>query len=333
MAPETTKTKRKSVYCVWFSGSSLICIIGTDKKVAFADDKPSRPSKKAKTTPNAAEPEDKLPAAKARESRKRAADFFDDTADKSASKEVAGAPVKAKKIKTTKNADVAASLTPKTKEPKTPKVAKEAPAKSKGSNEAISEIEDTKEAPVKSKKVKAVQAPEEFQTAPAKSKKVKIAPAADKEEPIKATFLKPKTAKDVNGEKKVKLESKKVVIKAPEPDNFSSDGEDNIADQTAALLAGFDSSSDEDEEDAVPLDQVPQANISKKARKALEAAKNDTPGTIYVGYALFSTLKFKLYPDLRLITLLQSRSSWLLRAPDARLLLPIRHCPSPSSGP
>jgi nucleolar protein 15 len=201
--------------------------------------------------------------------------------------------VKTKKVKTTKNTDAATPLATKTKEAKTSKAAEKAPAKTKATNgqqakateskETPSEVKDAKAAPVKSKTVKGVLSGVAAQMAPTKSKKAKTTPAADEDTAVAATISKPTATKAVNGDKKSKKEGKKIAVNVPEPEDSSSDGEDNIADQTAALLAGFDSSSDEDEDDAVPLDQVPQANISKKARKALEAAKNDTPGTIYVG--------------------------------------------------
>lgn len=61
-------------------------------------------------------------------------------------------------------------------------------------------------------------------------------------------------------------------------------------DQTAALLAGFESEGDsEDPEDDLEFDedlQVPTLN--KKQKKALEKAaqsiKTDEPGVIYIGY-------------------------------------------------
>jgi nucleolar protein 15 len=222
---------------------------------------------------------EKLPSAKAKESRKRAADFFDDPNEKLAAKEVDEAPVKTKKAKTASIKDTTAAAAPTTKTKKAGE-AKVAPTKVKN---------DAKEALVKSKKVVAVAAVEhETKEVPAKSKEVKKAPRAAEVVSVPTSISAPKPSRETNGEKTSKKKNTKAVVKASEVEEMtivdsSSEGEDNIADQTAALLAGFDSSSDEDEDDAVPLDQVPKANISKKARKALEAAKNDTPGTIYVG--------------------------------------------------
>jgi nucleolar protein 15 len=149
---------------------------------------------------------------------------------------------------------------------------------------------------VKTKKVKiakeeeAVPTPKAKRTSkvaeekPAKVKKAKAVTVAEEE--AVPTSISKSNVKEANGKKK-----SKALVKAPveEPafDEFSSSDEDeiNIADQTAALLAGFDSSSEEsDQEDALALDQVPEAKISKKERKALAAAQNDEPGTIYVGY-------------------------------------------------
>ncbi|KAF2430663.1 RNA-binding domain-containing protein, partial [Tothia fuscella] len=92
-------------------------------------------------------------------------------------------------------------------------------------------------------------------------------------------------SKETNGMKDKKSKAD-VKIATPAENTFvsSDDDEDNIADQTAALLAGFDSSSEESEhEDGLALEQVPEAKISKKERKALAAAKNEKPGTIYIG--------------------------------------------------
>lgn len=74
-------------------------------------------------------------------------------------------------------------------------------------------------------------------------------------------------------------------------DGFSSGEEDNIADQTAALLAGFDSTDESEagDDEGIPLDMIPKVKLDKTAKKALAAAKkdaDDVPGTIYVGYVL-----------------------------------------------
>jgi hypothetical protein len=285
----------------------LTVIAGIDKKVAFADDKPARPSKKAKTTSNAAEQTEKLSAAKAKESRKRAADFFDDPTEKLAPKDVDEAPVKPKKAKTASTKETAAAVAPATttKKVKATKITTESLVTSKKAkgveiNKTPLEVEEAevapgkvkkaaKEALVKSKKVRVIPAAEEeVKEAPVKSKEVKNTQRAAEVISTSTSISTLKSSKEINGEKSSKTKNAKAVIKASDFEELaivdsSSEGEDNIADQTAALLAGFDSSSDEGEDDAVPLDQVPKANISKKARKALEAAKNDTPGTVYVG--------------------------------------------------
>jgi nucleolar protein 15 len=95
--------------------------------------------------------------------------------------------------------------------------------------------------------------------------------------------------------KKKEQEKEDLAVLKPAPteeqafDEFSSDEEENTADQSAALLAGFESSSEESggEEEGMPLDQVPQAKLSKKEKKALATAQKDgedTPGTLYIGY-------------------------------------------------
>ncbi|KAF2840741.1 hypothetical protein M501DRAFT_1001758 [Patellaria atrata CBS 101060] len=67
--------------------------------------------------------------------------------------------------------------------------------------------------------------------------------------------------------------------------------EDEIDDQTAALLKGFETDSDEDkgevqnpDADAVAIDKVPDIPSSKKLRKKLDAVSSDEePGVIYIG--------------------------------------------------
>jgi len=71
-------------------------------------------------------------------------------------------------------------------------------------------------------------------------------------------------------------------------DDSSDDGADVIADQAAALLAGFeaDSSSSENEE-GLPLDQLPSApavsKSSKKKNSKAQEGSNEGPGTLYIG--------------------------------------------------
>jgi len=210
-------------------------IPGSDKKVKFEDDATTRSSKKSKAATNAAAQIDKLPAAKARESRKRAADFFDD-AEAPVQKETE-APVKAKKVKTsTTNGDPAAPVR-------------------------------------KEKKTKAIKNAEEV---PLSTTKVQTSPAIDDEPALPTSISKPKSQKEANGKKKGKTNSSKALVKATPPeetafDGFSSDDDvdgNNLADQTEA---------------GIPRDHIPQAKLSKKERKALAAAQNDVPGTIYVG--------------------------------------------------
>lgn len=70
------------------------------------------------------------------------------------------------------------------------------------------------------------------------------------------------------------------------------DVEDEVDDQTAALLKGFESSSDEEdaaegeEGEGFPIDEVPTLPNEKSLRKTLDAASKDDSdgsGVVYVG--------------------------------------------------
>lgn len=65
------------------------------------------------------------------------------------------------------------------------------------------------------------------------------------------------------------------------------DEEDDVGDQSAALLQGFESSSEEeDAEDEEAIAEVPSIPTDEKLKKKLKSAaetSNDEPGVIYVG--------------------------------------------------
>lgn len=91
------------------------------------------------------------------------------------------------------------------------------------------------------------------------------------------------------------VETKAAVVEAEANNDAEVEEEeldDTLDDQTAALLAGFESSEDENdpEDDGVALDKVPSLPNEKALRKQIKAAEADdeenTPGVVYVGYVL-----------------------------------------------
>lgn len=130
-------------------------------------------------------------------------------------------------------------------------------------DEAALEVEEVKEKPKKAKKAKKSEPEEEVEEAPAvvekkskkasKSKKQDEAPEAEVEESL-------------------------VVA--------GDDDEDALDDQTAALLAGFESERDESdlEKEDEDFNENALPEISKKKLKELEKARqNAEPGVIYLG--------------------------------------------------
>ncbi|OAL48808.1 hypothetical protein IQ07DRAFT_542537 [Pyrenochaeta sp. DS3sAY3a] len=132
------------------------------------------------------------------------------------------------------------------------------------------------------------------QAKPTKAKKSKdvaangAAPVAEPvAEPTKTKTTKPKKSKKAEAEAVVEEPAVEAEEAIESEDDAESVAEED--DQTAALLAGFDSDGDsEDPEDDLEFDediQVP--TLSKKQKKALEKAaqsiKTDDPGVIYVG--------------------------------------------------
>lgn len=73
-------------------------------------------------------------------------------------------------------------------------------------------------------------------------------------------------------------------------DDWELSEEDDIGDQSAALLQGFESSSDEEEgsdgDEAEGLSEVPAIPANQELAKKLQAAsatEDEAPGVIYVG--------------------------------------------------
>jgi nucleolar protein 15 len=136
------------------------------------------------------------------------------------------------------------------------------------------------------------EAPAEKPKKAKKGKKADSAPSAPVEEDVEAGAQEEapsKNSKKTKGSKKQEDPAEEVTDVALAEVNDDGDVEED--DQTAALLAGFESD-DEDEKDPEHdvdfEDDVTVPNISKKARKELEnAAKGSNanqPGVIYVGY-------------------------------------------------
>jgi nucleolar protein 15 len=124
-----------------------------------------------------------------------------------------------------------------------------------------------------------------------------------------------------------------------EPEEEPEDGGDD--DQTAELLKGFESSGDEDisgDEGFDPDAPVPRVPDSKKTKRKIANRRKkidepEQPGTIYVGYVRGTHCALRDYClqlERHILTsaIFQTYSSWVLRAPDARIFLPVwRHHP------
>ena len=187
-----------------------------------------------------------------------------------------------------------------------------------------------------------------IEKAPAKAKKTKTTTTA---KPVKAAAVevdeaeKKKDNEEKETEKKDTKKSKagksskaaketaidKVLLEAS--DNEDED-EPTIDDQTAALLAGFDSSEDENDpqDDGIALDKLPALPDNAQLQKQIKEAHKDdesTPGVLYVGYVI---VKPKLLKSSKL-TALQSHPSRFLRTPDEGILFTIRRNHTPSSIP
>ncbi|KAE9971036.1 hypothetical protein EG328_005915 [Venturia inaequalis] len=172
------------------------------------------------------------------------------------------------------------------------------PKKAKAAKKDVAPVEVIEETTVvetvKPKKAKAEKATkkivevvtEEPEVAPKSilKKGKKVAKLAEEAETVPTSILKTKADK-MNGESKELITADSLEDAF---DGFSSGEEDNIADQTAALLAGFDSTDESEagDDEGLPLDMVPKVKLDKAAKKALAAAKKeaeDVPGTLYVG--------------------------------------------------
>lgn len=188
---------------------------------------------------------------------------------------------------------------------KKPKKSKAAAAVNGDKDAAVNAKLDTSKAKEKpGKKGKKGQVPD-AEAAPApeapkkKSQKSKKGRQSDKAEAVPLVEVittvteveQPAPAKDKKSKKakksKAKEEPKGEVAEAIAEANGAEDDED-VDDQTAALLAGFESEGDEEdlgkEDEDIGEDVANTPQLSKKARKQLEiAAKKDEPGVIFLG--------------------------------------------------
>ncbi|KAH0366258.1 RNA-binding domain-containing protein, partial [Aureobasidium melanogenum] len=121
-----------------------------------------------------------------------------------------------------------------------------------------------------------------------KTTTVKTAPGKVEKVTVTET-VKPESASSKVSKAKAKASPKAAVEEeialANETDSEAEAEED---DQTAALLAGFESSEDENDpqDDGIALDKIPAVPNMKEVRKQLKDAQQDeenTPGVIYIG--------------------------------------------------
>ncbi|KAF1960215.1 hypothetical protein CC80DRAFT_438821 [Byssothecium circinans] len=230
------------------------------KKQKKSDETTVATRKSSRAQKAAVEPLDSLPAT-AKLARARAQDFFSDEeapTEKKPKKSKTVAPVdeeevetKKPKKKTTKAKELAVEAVP------APQVTK-AKTKNGKKSKAIDEVEET--APVVKETVTVTE--EAPIVADKRSKKGKKSKKQEDAPVEQATQVEPVEAND-------------------------AEDEEDLDDQTAALLAGFESEGDEsDVEKDGEFDEkaVTVPTLSKKQRKALEKAKKDSePGVVFLG--------------------------------------------------
>jgi len=136
-----------------------------------------------------------------------------------------------------------------------------------------------------------VEAPKEKTTKAKKSKKAASAPVEEDATATAQEEAPAKKSKKVKGGKKQPepVEEIAEVEAIPEDVTEEVDGEVEEDDQTAALLAGFESDDDEDPEDDNDFEEGAVApKVSKKDKtaleKALKSSKSNEPGVVYIGY-------------------------------------------------
>ncbi|EAT87828.2 hypothetical protein SNOG_05437 [Parastagonospora nodorum SN15] len=220
----------------------------------------TKPAKAAKAAPVATVTKTVTKTTRGKAARKEAADFMSED-------EAAAEPCRGDGPPADTNGDAPEPAAP------APEVSK--PKKQSKKAKAV----EAEEAPV-------VDAPKEKTKPAKKGKKEKAEPApvveevATKEVVVEAPAKKTKKAK---GGKKVEEEPVEEVVEEVVEGDIPED------DQTAALLAGFESSDDSDdpENDLNFDDDAPVPKLNKKQRTALEkatqGARSNEPGVVYVG--------------------------------------------------
>lgn len=118
-----------------------------------------------------------------------------------------------------------------------------------------------------------------------KSKKAKGSATTKDDDETKETGKSARAARPV---RPAKQEEKIIKALAEAEVNDEEAEEDVIDDQTAALLAGFESSEDENdpEDNGIPLEKIPDIPDNPEMKKAIKAAETDeehTPGVLYIG--------------------------------------------------
>ncbi|KAH4220618.1 hypothetical protein HBI06_170340 [Parastagonospora nodorum] len=234
----------------------------------------TKPAKAAKAAPVATVTKTVTKTNRGKAARKEAADFMSE--DEAAPEPVEETVTEVVKVtKSKKKSKAAADTNGDAPEPAAPAPEVSKPKKQSKKVKAV----EAEEAPV-------VDAPKEKTKPAKKGKKEKAEPApvveevATKEVVVEAPAKKTKKAK---GGKKVEEEPVEEVVEEVVEGDIPED------DQTAALLAGFESSDDSDdpENDLNFDDDAPVPKLNKKQRTALEkatqGARSNEPGVVYVG--------------------------------------------------
>ncbi|KAI9815044.1 MAG: hypothetical protein M1827_002887 [Pycnora praestabilis] len=294
MAPVTKEKKRKAVTEP----------LSATKKAKKSDETMSKPatksSKKRNTAPTTAdigsEKLNVVSEAPAKASRKRAADFFD------ANDEIADADVKnvkdakaskGKKLETLKSTEEKLSDDP-------PKKKKVKTVKDKPSGDMVEDNESEKKPKSKNgdgSDSKKMNGPKGSKAKSAKSNQPVAEEGSVTTEALKAKEEKRKTkpnGRSIASRKPEAVEEATTeddiqVIGEADADDGAESAEDDIDDQTAALLKGFESSEDEGASDEQGFEKgqavpgLPDDNKMRKKLKAITSGDSDAPGVVYVG--------------------------------------------------
>lgn len=210
--------------------------------------------------------------AKGKAARKQASDFFDN--------EEASAPEPVKPAKGQKGR-AAAKANGDAAEPTAPESASskaQSKVKKQGKNAKAADDED----------VPMTDAPKLDAKKSKKGKQVETEPAAEDVTAVAQDEVTSKKLRKAKAGKKQEEQIEEPTEATTDPNEVEGDAEED--DQTAALLAGFESDGDSEDpdEDLHFEEDVDVPALTKKQRKDLEKAeklsKSNEPGVIYVGY-------------------------------------------------